>query len=357
MGFVSDYLSAPRYAQDIVKITGSSQPDDMEYTNTKMCGALLRWQQLFDNPFVDRQALNLKTPRLLDFARYRNDVFYLLSKRIDEEQFNQQVRSLLLLNVKQMMQGDENLSNRIVTLLTMGTCEYHGFNEVFTDSIRQHGLNPKAKFYRDAELQPIREILDRVEKSVGMSQRDQNTISVSPDPEVACFHAKISPEWFYFFSNGGNTINHGYLARDYACTRKYLFNFPYADELTTLERNQVTRFFDYWWKRLATPMKPKLAVMPMYRDRAKYEQQLDFNLQFAKQWGLQKTVELILNSNLYQNYENRYSEPIPPEMIQIIDIPTAQELSRRMEKIHQKLGDPTFLRQPPTKNTDQEHTM
>lgn len=334
MGFVTDYLNSPRMAQDLSKVMHSNRAKDLFYVNEQMIWSMLRWRQFFENPYVDRDAIQMEKASYLDFCKYRSEILHLFTKRdISEDKLNPRIQALVMETAKKLLVGKNDLDTRFVTLLTMAATEYHGFNEVFADRIRKYGLNPNTKFYTAKQIAEIEEILSKADKSMGKAQRDQKMISVTPDPRVAARHARMSPEWFYFFSIGSCMINTAYLNRDYNKARNQLLKFDGSEKLSMDDRVKIIKFFEQWWAKFATQQSPKIAVMPMFRDHDTLQMQLNFNLEFVKRWGFKKTIKDMFNGAMYHGYEHRYSKAIAPKFLEIVDLPTPATLAAHLRNL------------------------
>lgn len=338
MDFVAEYLQSMRMAQDLGKLNRlvkPGNPDTLEYPINHMTYSLLRWQQLFQNPFVDHRRVKMKAPTMVDFRNFVNDSLYLLKTQPDirSETLKPMIDELLLDAAQKLLLPGPDFEKRMVVLLTSGVCEYHGFNAAMTESIKKHGLNPKAKFSDIEQIKIVRDIMTKAGKPMGHAVTDHGKVFVSPDPSVAYLHSFMSPEWFYFFSDGGLMINHPYNRRDHDAARRNLLNFDGAETLNADEKKIVVDFFEDCWKIFATPLSPKIAVMPMFRKPEDLEDQIGWNLNFLDMWGYEKTVDSLLNSKMYRDYQHIYTEAIGPEFLKIMDIPTSQQVSQKLTQL------------------------
>ena len=332
MGYATDYLQSTRMAQDLVQIMGSTKPDTLEYANKTLTCAILRWQQWFENPYVDSTAIKLQQATDSDFNHYRQDIMHLLTKNLlNETQIQPLINQILLTHAQRLMTPGSDFQTRMVKLITMGACEYHGFNAAFAESIQRNGLNPSAKFSTEKQFEQINKIFKRVGRPLNMERAkyDQNKVYVTPDPYAAYYYAEISPEWFYFFSNSNNSNFCRYSQQNYQAVRNNLFKFPGHEKLTIQDNEKITNFFKEWWSKLATPSNAKIAMMPMYRNQTELQNKINFNLKFAEKLGYEKLLE----GQMYTGYEHIYDQPIAPEFLQIIDLPSTEIHCQRLTKL------------------------
>ncbi len=334
MGFVTDYLNSPRMAQDLSKVMDSKRAKDLYYVNMLMTTALLRWRQFFENPFVDRNRLHMKEATATDFRQYCNDILYMINKRdISEDRLNPFIQNTIKDTAKKLFVYKHHFNERFVVLMAMAACEYHGFNAVFTERIRKYGLNPNTKFYSAKQITTIEQILDKAGQTMGNAHRDQKMVFTTPDPNVASRHARMSPEWFYFFTMGSSMVNEAYLNRDYNKARNQLLKFEGNEYLDMDDRVKIIKFFEQWWAKFATPQNPKVAVMPMFRDPASLNEQIEMNLEYLAKWGKKKAMKDLFKSGMYTGYQIKHTDAIPPKFIEIIDIPTPAILSQRLRNL------------------------
>lgn len=320
MEFALDYLQSARLDQDLTKAMPTAQADDLEDARQKMTYALLRWYQWLENPYVDRAVVDLRPITFEDFDQFRAQALALFQKhRVDFISLSQFDNLILAFVQKCVAQGPQR-AERLAKLVTMAATEYHGFNAIYTDSIKKHGLNPNAKFHQGTDINEIFQIWEKTNEHVDHAEADQNRISVTPDPNVAYRHALISPEWFSTFNLD---IRLDHLAHALA-----------GDRLTNTEKRKVLDFFNHWWDKLATPENPKIAIMPMFRDPKVLQNRINnFSLKFIERWGEKEGLQKLMTGDMYFGYEHIYTEPIPPEQIQIVEIKTNRALSQQLSQI------------------------
>lgn len=329
MGYATDYLQSPRMTQDLTQLMPQSIHKDLEHANQQMVYALLRWQQWFENPYVKKEEIKLCEPTLINFRNYCDEILELLK---DQDVSIAQINDVLINHAKKMLAHGPDFNDRLVKLITMGACEYHGFNGYFTNSIKRCGLDPQAKFLSKEKIAPIKKILYRVggKNQLGYIERDQKRIYVSPDPKCAYNYAKISPEWFYLLC-AGYTLN-------YKKARERILIFQGQEKLTANERNTILEFFDEWWEKLITNgyLKDnylKIASMPMFRDKQTLQNRIRFNLKGLQLFGYEKMIDYLMNGDMYSQYEHIYEQPIKPEFMQIINVPSVQTHNQKLFKL------------------------
>ena len=326
MGYVIDKLKSTQITYDLSQIAGLKTQNNLEYLNQEMVCALLRWQQWFENPHVDNAAVGLRKVTINDFNNYYQAILGLLSTGdIQAEKLRPQLDELLLNTAKTILAPGPDFNRRMAILLTMGATEYHGFNSYFTDSIKQHGLD--ARYQNNPHIEPIYKIFKRVgaNTQIARFKNDQKNY-VTPSPYVAYLHSKITPKWFCYFNdkNCQAYINHDY---DEAC--KNLFSFTGHEKLSTTEHATISNFFEGWWKKLATPNSQRIAVMPMFRDEKKLQERIKLNTIFVEKFGIEK----LFYGNMYVGYEIIYTQPIKPEQIQIIEIPSVEMQQHKLSQL------------------------
>ena len=326
MGFVTSYLQSNTIAQDLSQIPGAEQPNNLEYLNQEMVCAMLRWQQWFENPHVDCAAVKMKPITQNEFFQYRNQVLAILHKKdLNEATARPLFDNLLLEQAQSLLTPGADYNQRLAVLMTMGACEYHGFNSYFTDSIREHGLD--SRFQNNPKIEPIYRIFKRVgaDTQVARFKNDQK-IYVTPNPHVAYVHSKITPKWFSFFND---KTCPAYVNHDYDAAQSVLFSFHGHEKLTNEERTTISNFYDQWWKKLVTPDNQKIAIMPLFRDPKTLQAKIRFNQLYIEKMG----AEALLKGPMYLTYENVYQQPVAPELLQIIDIPNQMTLQQRLTRL------------------------
>ncbi len=312
---VNEYLKSSQMSKELTQIVESNTPGNLEYANQEMICALLRWHQWFENPAIDRDAVKLRPITKADFDTFCQSVLMILGeKNASEAVIRTKIDKLLLDTVQDMVEPGDDKNQRLATLMTMGACEYHGFNGYFVDSVKKHGLD--SRYQNNPQIEPIYRIFQRVGCPTSMARfKNDQLIYVSPNPHIAYIHAKIAPKWFSYF-NEKNTSE--YVNQDYQNAHKKLFDFPGHEKLTNEETLRISTFFDQWWKRLAQPDSRKIAVMPMFRDKKTLQEKINMNALYIEKFGLEK----LYHGSMYHKYENVYAQPIKPELIQIIDLPS-----------------------------------
>ena len=336
MGFATNYLASTRMAQDLAKAMGTTKAPALEFMNKHLTCAIIRWQQWFENPYVDREVIKLKEPSSLDFANYRNTILRVLTKNLlTPNKLGTLVNQVLLDEAQNLVAPGPDFQERMVTLLTMGACEFHGFNGAFTQSIKQNGLNPNTKFTTEKDFAEINKIFKRVGRPLNMerAKEDQDKIYVTPDPHTAYHYAETSPEWFYFFCNANVSNYFDYANRNYEPVLENLLKFPGHEKLTIQDSEKIVNFFNHWWAKLTSPDSKKIAIMPMFRNKTELQNKIKFNLQFVQKLGLGKLLE----GSMYAGHEHVYTQPIAPEFLQIIDIPSTETHTQRLIALHDKL--------------------
>ena len=326
MGYVLDKLKSTQLTHDLSQIAGLKTQNNLEYLNQEMVCALLRWQQWFENPHVDNTAVGLRKVTINDFNNYYQAILGLLSTGdIQAEKLRPQLDELLLNTAKNMVEPGPDFNRRMAILLTMGATEYHGFNGYFTNSIKQHGLD--ARYQNNPHIEPIYKIFKRVGAGTQTARfkNDQKNY-VTPNPHVAYLHSKITPKWFCYFNDKNCQA---YINHDYDEAKKNLFSFTGHEKLNANERTIITNFFDTWWKKLATPNSQKIAIMPMFRDEKKLQERIKFNIIYVEKFGLDK----LFHGLMYTGYENVYDQPIKPEYLQIIDIPSVEMHQQKLTQL------------------------
>ena len=319
MEFALDYLQSSQLNQDLAQMMPAAKADDWETARQKMTYALLRWHQWLENPYVDRDAVNLRRMTSHDFAAFRSQALALFGKHKVDYISLSQFDNLVFEFVQNAVAKGPNRAERLAKLATMAATEYHGFNAVYTDSIKKHGLNPNAKFHDGGDINEIFQIWHKTTDHVDHAEADQNRISVTPDPDVAYRHALISPEWFSSFNLSINLDNLG--------------NALAGDRLNSGEKQHVQQFFNYWWDKLATNENPKIAIIPMFRNPEILKNRINFNLKYLERWGEKEGLQKLLTGPMFFDYEHLYTEPIPPELIQIVEIKTNNALSQHLSRI------------------------
>ncbi len=331
-------------AEDLQKAAHGNQ-NNIEYLNQEMVCAMLRWQQWFENPYVDHKAIKLRQPTKTDFDHYRQAVLQLLSQ-CEQHQgvMIPKINELLITNANNLIAPGPDFNERLITLITMGACEYHGFNAAFTDSIKQHGLNPQAKFLTQKQLEPIQNILHRIgqKQGLGLTERDQNVVYVTTNPYAAYLHAKTSPEWFYYLCAG--------YMHDYEQSRAHILNFSGQEKLTPHDRTILVEFFEKWWAKLNND-KLKIAMMPMFRDKTMLQNRLNFNLRFLHKFGYEKSIKKFLDCDMYFEYEHIYDQPIQPKWLQIIDIPNQATHQQKLTQLQNSFANTNLKKSIQTVDT------
>ncbi len=315
MGLVTEYLKSKQMSQDLAEID-SEKLNNLEYLNKEMTCALLRWQQWFENPQVDRKAVKLSVPTQTDFDEYRRTILQILSQvDISENTIQPLINQALVKAGKSLIEHGPDFQDRFVQLIAMGACEYYGFNGHYTNSIKQHGINPK--FEKKNEFEPIYQILKRVGASTQLGRfKHDEKIYLTNDPRVAYLHSSISPKWFCYFNED---MLMPYLNQDYPSACQKLFNFRGNEKLTHEDCLKIREFFDKWWHRLVTPDNQKIAVVPMYRTQKDLQNRINLNQFLLKKQGF----KAVLNASMSTYYERPYQEPIAPEsIINIVDVPS-----------------------------------
>lgn len=323
MEFALDYLQSERLDQDLARVIPNAKPDDLENARQKMTYALLRWHQWLENPYVDRAVVDMRPLAFEDFDQFRTQTLALFQKHRLEYIALSQFDDIILTAVQKCVAQGPQRAERMAKLATMAATEYHGFNAVYTDSIKKNGLNPSAKFHQGEEINEIYQIWEKTNEHVDHAEADQNRISVTPNPDVAYRHALLSPEWFSLF-NLDLRLDH-------------LANALTGDRLNDAEKQKVLNFFNHWWDKLATKENPKIAMMPMFRDPEMLERRINFSLKYIERWGEKEGLQKLLSSDMYFGYEHLYNEPIPPEQIQIVEIKTNCALSQQLDQIKTEL--------------------
>ena len=319
MEFALEYLQSDKLDQDLAQAMPNAKADEMESARQKMTYALLRWRQWLENPHVDRTVVALRPVTQAEFKQFCAAALDLFRQyKVDYISLSQ-FDNLILESVQKCVAQGDNRAERLAKLATMAATEYHGFNAVYTDSIKKHGLNPAAKFHEGEDINKIFQIWHKTDDHVDHVEQDQNQISVTPDPDVAYRHALISPEWFSSFNLGIN-LDH-------------LSNTLAGDRLNSSEKQSVQKFFDEWWDKLATAENPKIAIMPMFRDPVMLERRMKFNLKYLEQWGEQEGLQKLFTGPMFFDYEHIYNEPIPPHQIEIVEIKTNNALSQHLGRI------------------------
>lgn len=313
MEFVTEYLQSTRMAQDLNQIA-DCKPNNLEYLNQEMTCAMLRWKQWFENTYVDYEQTKQRPATQQDFNQFRLGMLQILSdEKIDEAAIIPKIDQLLLNTAQSFLVPGNDYKQRLATLMTMGACEYHGFNSYFTDSIKQHGLD--SRYQNNPHLEPIYKIFKRVgaDTQLGRFKNDQK-IYVTPNPRVAYLHSKVTPKWFSYLND---KVCQPYVNQDYDEALNNLFKFNGSKKLTANEISTITTFFNQWWKKLVTPNRQKIAIMPYYRDPKILQSKIKINQAYIEKFG----AERLLHGPMYYTYENVYNQPIKPEWLQIIDIP------------------------------------
>lgn len=326
MGFATDYLQSNTMSQDLNQITNIEQTSNLEFFNQEIICAMLRWQQWFENPFVDHKMVKMQPITKDVFNQYRQAVLAILQQKdIDEASLRPLMDQLLLNQAQTLLASGDDYNQRLATLMTMGACEYHGFNSYFTTSIQTHGLD--SRFQNNPHIEPIYRIFKRVgaDTQVARFKNDQQ-IYVTPNPRVAYLHSKITPKWFCYFND---KTCPAYINHDYDAAQKNLFNFNGHEKLTNEERTTITTFYNQWWHRLVTPNNQKIAVMPMFRDPKVLQSKIKFNQIYLEKMG----AEALLKGTMYLTYENIYQQPIAPELIHIIDLPNQITHTQKLSQI------------------------
>lgn len=317
-------------------------PTEVRFATNQLTYAAIRWHQLYENPNVDTKRLKMRPLGHSDLMLYLENATNLLKKpHMDGEKFREHVNDLLraasyqALGVDPTQLNDPAVSDdyhqRLVMLLTMGACEFHGFNAYFADSIREHGLDPKVKLYDPDEIAQMDALLRKADARLGLATRDHNKIYTTTNPDVADSHAKCSPGGFTF-SAGNLAVNLPYLNRDYAAARANVLKLPDADRLTPDDKQQILTFFDKYWQKFATDANPQMVMLPYFRDPELLNTQIDCNLQYLKMWGPEKTINDILHGDCYQCYEHVYDEKIDLRDAEMFALPTAQSISRQITR-------------------------
>lgn len=341
MSILTAYLNSPAMAQHVLSTGDGTTPDEVKFATNQLTYAAIRWHQLFDNPAVDAKRLGMHPLKHSDFMLYMEAATNLLKKaNLTEDHFRESVNDLLRaasfkafgLSPEQALDpavsGDYH--QRLVALLTMGACEFHGCNAYFADSIREHGLNPHTKLYDAAEINGISALLQKAGSNLGLAVRDQNKIYTTTDPHHAIKHAEISPEWFYTLAAGYWQTTPEYRDQYHDAARDSVLQLPHAEQLTAAEQQQILDFFDKYWAKFATNEPPKMVIVPYFRDREQLDTQIELNLAYLQKWGPEKTVNELLHGDCYQCYEHVYDEPIDLKDAAIIDLPTAESISQQI---------------------------
>ncbi len=331
-------------AQDVYATGDGTTPEEVQFATNELTYAALRWHQLFENANVDARRINLQPLGHQDFALYIETATNLLKKpNMNPVRFTAHVNDLLraasykALGVDPTRITDPQVSDdyhqRLVTLLTMGACEYHGSNARFADSIRAHGLDPQVKQYDADEIGHIDGLLRKAGSDLGWAVRDQTRLSTTPDPHHALRHANISPEWFYLFTGGYFQNNPDHAARFHDTARAHVLQqLPHPENLSFAEQQQLLTFFDQYWPKLTTHDHPQLVMVPYFRDPQLLNEQIDLNLQYLRQWGPEKTITDLFNGDCYCGYEHVHDEPIDLTDAEMVELPTAYTISRQIER-------------------------
>lgn len=148
---------------------------------------------------------------------------------------------------------------------------YHAFNSTFLDSIKEHGINPQAKFTEQQEINMIDAIFKKYNINMIFGWQKLNCeskVSYSMDPSVSYYYGINSPEWFAQFTGQGFAFNPpkdydkaAFVNGNYDHAKQNLLKLMENNHFTKQDQDIVISFFEKQWNIYANKS-PILAMIP-----------------------------------------------------------------------------------------------
>lgn len=246
---------------------------------------------------------------------------------------------------------DAIIYDKVASSLVRNGYVYHGFNSGVESSIREKGLSTD-------ELSTTKDEIERIDSIVAKYNPERhlafgylsnasrkwgdysgNAVFYTANPAIAYEYATEGPEWLRYFVDGHRKVKEEegpYVLRNYEDSRRVIENWcdnmmrlnikentpPRATWMNHQERSEVMSFFEKQWSVFGNG-EPRVALfsrksigMDDIPEYLSYEKMSNKSLS-------EKTASLIDFVNMGVDYKTTSS--IPPEAIQIVDLPIYQK--------------------------------
>lgn len=238
---------------------------------------------------------------------------------------------------------------------------FHGFNGVFEKSIREKWIDVDTRFWDWEELERIQEICAGAGHRRVLWWGDLNCkgkISVGANSSNVYRYGFASPEWFAQFVSEGWHIpwippydKTAFYRRDYLAAKQNILSFCQKmrsskeddiiarkayPNITLEEQLEILTFFEKYWKVFATNHStPKLALIKkstVWEDYSPssfieyYRKDEEFNSNqkiTSLKADLEEAIEYLMS---WRCVDHQLSVSIPPEEIQIINLPPYKKI-------------------------------
>lgn len=247
---------------------------------------------------------------------------------------------------------DDDSSNAIVSYIHerffRNGFVFHSFNGFFTESIREHGLDPQTRAWDWGELRRIMDIGRAVGTPMLLGWGDINSegkTSIGDNVDSIYRYGVVSPEWFAQFVCEGWHIGltppydkKAFHKRDHISARRnleawiqknrtkdesFIAEHKSYRNLTDEECTEILSFFEkYWMKFGGKESDPKMVLIPrilVHQEKTGIQSYTDFReASWKKEGTLGECVSMLLSSR-YPDLQ--IQKNIPPSGLRIIDLP------------------------------------